>query len=84
MLVQLSSITSLELRLLDMQALITACGNDSHLATSLSSLAMQVLYVCSGCDFISFFNGLEKVIFYQHFMNIVDSYAAIAIKPKEC
>ena len=57
-LVQLSSITSLELRLLDMQALITAFCNDSDLAklpTPLSPLAMQVLYVCSGCDFISFF-----------------------------
>ena len=64
--VQLSSIASLELRLLDMQALITAFGNDSDLAeipTSLLPLAMQVLYVCSGCNFVSFFHGVGKASF---------------------
>ena len=68
--VQLSSIASLELRLLDMQALITAFGNDSDLAgipTSLLPLAMQVLYVCSGCDFVSFFHGLGKASFLSAF-----------------
>lgn len=68
--VQLSSISSLELRLLDMQAHIAAFGNDSDLATipaSLSPLAMQVLYICSGCDFISFFNGLGKASFLSTF-----------------
>ena len=73
--VQLSSIASLELRLLDMQALITAFGNDSDLAgipTSFSPLAMQVLYVCSGCDFVSFFHGLGKASFLSAFFEYCD------------
>ena len=46
--IQLSPITSLEVRL------ITAFSNDSDLAvipSPLYPLTMQVLYVCSGCDF---------------------------------
>jgi hypothetical protein len=71
--VQLSSISSLELRLLDMQALTTAFGNDSDLAeipTSLLPLAMQVLYVRSGCDF---FTVWEKLHFYQHTVHLLQS-----------
>lgn len=66
---QLSSISSLELRLLDMQALIAALCNDSDLAIpeSLSPLAMQVVYICSGCDFFSFFNGLGKASYLSTF-----------------
>lgn len=82
--VQLSSISSLELRLLDMQALTTAFGNDSDLAeipTSLLPLAMQVLYVRSGCDFVSFFHGLGKASFLSTYCAFI---ALIAIKLREC
>ena len=53
-----------------MQALIAAFCNDSNLATlpeSLFPLAMQVLYICSGCDFVSFLNGLGRASFLSTF-----------------
>ena len=59
----LSSFSSLELCILDMQALISAFRNDPDLATippSLLPSAVQVVHVCTGCDFVSFFNGLGK------------------------
>ena len=59
--VKLSPFTSLEQRLLNTQALITALASDPDLALipqPLSPSIMQMLYVCTGCDFISFINGL--------------------------
>ena len=53
-LVQLSPFSSLVLHLLDMQALITSFANDPDMASippTLSSSAIQVLYLCTGCDF---------------------------------
>ena len=65
-LVRLSKFNSVEHKILDMQALISAFNNDPELAhipsTSLPSV-MQTLFVCTGCDFISFFNGLGKASF---------------------
>ena len=49
-----------------MQHLITAFTNDPDLATipeALIPLAMQAVYVCTGCDFISFFHGFGKTSF---------------------
>ena len=64
--VKLSPFTSLENRYLDMQALIKAFSDDPDLALIPSSLApavTQMLFVCTGCDFIFFFNGLGKASF---------------------
>ena len=64
--VQLSPFSSVELRLLDIQALNSAFKNDPDLAVipRLSvAPVMQVLFVCTGCDFVSFFNGLGKASF---------------------
>ena len=65
-LVRLSKFNAVEHKLLDVQALIHAFTNDPELAHipshDLPSL-IQVLFVCSGCDFISFFNGLGKASF---------------------
>ena len=61
--VKLSPFTSLEQKYLDMQALIRAFANDPDLAPipqSVFSSVIQMIYVCTGCDFISFFNGLGK------------------------
>ena len=62
----LISFSSLELRILDMQALICAFKNDPDFATippSLLPSAVQVVYICTGCDFVSFFNGHGKATF---------------------
>lgn len=65
-LVQLSSFSSVELRLLDMQALSSAFKNDPDLAAipaSSVAQAMQVMFVCTGCDFVSFLPDWEKLPF---------------------
>ena len=65
-LVRLSKFNSIEHRILDMQALISAFVNDpelAHIPSPLLPLDMQTLFVCTGCDFISFFNGLGKASF---------------------
>ena len=64
--VQLSSFSSIELRLLDLQALISAFNNDPHLASVPSTLipkVFQTVYVSTGCDFVSFFTGIGKATF---------------------
>ena len=64
--VRLSLFNSTEQRFLDLQALITALQNDPSLATieqlTLPSV-MQMLYISTGCDFISFFTGIGKATF---------------------
>ena len=60
--VQLSSFSSIELRLLDLQALISAFNNDPHLASVPSTLipkVFQTVYVSTGCDLVSFLETLH-------------------------
>jgi len=62
-LVRVSKFNERELKLVDMQALINAFHDDPSLASipmSLIPQTLQVLFVCTGCDFISFFHGLGK------------------------
>ena len=64
--VRLNRFTSKELCLLHMKRLIHAFTHDPDL-TMIPELqipsTMQTLYVCTGCDFISFFHGLGKAYF---------------------
>ena len=65
-LVRLNTFHSVEQRFLDMQALINAFAHDpelAHIPSSSLPSVMQALFVCTGCDFISFFNGLGKASF---------------------
>ena len=76
--VRLSLFSALELRLLNLQALITAFENDPDLAgiarTDITRI-IQMLFIITGCDFVSFFNGLGKATFlntlfeYSRFIN---------------
>ena len=65
-LIRLSFFNSIEHQFLDIQALISAFHNDPELA-ALDPVAipsvMQMVYICTGCDFISFFNGFGKATF---------------------
>ena len=73
---QLSPFSSVELRLLDIQALNSAFKNDPDLAVipRLSvAPVMQVLFVCTGCDFVSFFNGLGKASFLYDYCSFICS-----------
>ena len=64
--VRLSSFSSIELRLLDIQALNTAFNNDPDLAAipppSIPQV-LQALFVSTGCDYISYFTGFGKATF---------------------
>ena len=80
--VRLSQFNSKEPRLLHMKALIQAFTNDPDLATIHQSeipLTMQVVYVCTGCDFISFFHGLGKA----YFLNTLFEYNAFICSDNE-
>ena len=59
--VRLSPFSSLEQRLLNLPALISAFEDDPDLAgiekTDIPKI-VQMLFISTGCDFISFFNGL--------------------------
>ncbi len=64
--VRLSPFRALEHRLLNLQALVAAFENDPDLA-GVENMdipqIMQMLFISTGCDFISFFNGLGKATF---------------------
>ena len=67
---QISKINSKDLRILDMKSLLQAFYNDPDLAPiSQSSIptVMQMLFVSTGCDFVSFFHGFGKASFLKTF-----------------
>ena len=71
--IQLSKHTHDKARYLDMNNLVTAMENDpdlSQIPPHLRPQVLQTIYVCTGCDYTSFFNGLGKVsfltTFFQH------------------
>ena len=68
--VQISDINSRELKLLYLKKLIAALSSDPDLANVASathSTVLQTLFVVTGCDYISFFNGVGKARFLQYF-----------------
>ncbi len=69
-LVQVSAISSREIRLLDLTALVVALQSDPDLVDIPSDIlpqVMQTLFVCTGCDYISFFSQLGKATFIRYF-----------------
>ena len=73
--VRLSMFNSTEHRLLDLQALVTAFQNDPSFAAieqvTLPSV-MQMLFISTGCDFISFFTGIGKAMFMATFFEYAE------------
>ena len=70
--VRLSAYNSLQHRYLDMQALLEALKNDPELASlqpDLIPAVMQKLFICTGCDFVSFFTGYGKAAFFGSFFH---------------
>ena len=66
--VQLSPVNSIEIKLLHLNSLYTSLLNDHDLASVsplLRAKVIQTLFICSGCDYISFFAGIGK-IFYEN------------------
>ena len=61
---------SREVQFLDMSALLAAFLNDPDLAnidTTTLSEVMQTLFVCTGCDYTSFFSQIGKATFLRYF-----------------
>ena len=69
-LVQVSPMSSREVKLICTESLNRALSNDPDLATipqNSHSNVIQTLFVVSGCDYISFFSGIGKATFTKHF-----------------
>ncbi len=68
--VQVNKYDSRELRVLSLPALKSALENDPDLGMlacqDLTDI-LQSLYVCTGCDYISFFSGIGKATFLKYF-----------------
>ena len=74
--VHISPINSREPKYLNMTALSTALCNDPdlvHIEASKVSQIMQTLFVCSGCDFTSFFSHMGKATFCDIFFSMPTS-----------
>ncbi len=66
---QVSPFSSRELRLLGLSSLIRALEADPDLAQippSQLPRILQTLYICTGCDYISFFSKLGKATFLRY------------------
>ena len=80
--VHICQFSSTELRLLNLWNLIDAFINDPDLETiphAQIPLTMEVVYVSTGCDFISFFHGLGKA----SFLNSLFEYSAFVCSNSE-
>ena len=68
--VQLSPMTSPELRLLHLNQVQLDLAGDPDLALvppGLRACVVQTLFICSGCDYLSFFAGFGKATIMRHF-----------------
>ena len=66
----MSSVTSPELRLLHFNHLLLSLATDPDLAlvSAPRPHVLQTLFICSGCDYISFFVGLGKATMMRHLL----------------
>ena len=74
---------------LDMNNLIAAMENDpdlSQIPPHLRPQVLQTIYICTGCDYTSFFNGIGKVSFlstiFQHATFIAAHTEYLASEPR--
>ena len=68
--VQISPVNSRQLKFLDITALNAAFQNDPDLANIDATILPQVfqtLFVCTGCDYTSFFSRIGKATFLRYF-----------------
>jgi len=75
--VQLSKPSDKELKLINMNALIDLLKRDPdlvHVEESHIPRLIQTLFVCTGCDYVSFFSGIGKAFFYKVFFSVCKVY----------
>ena len=68
--IQLSKSYTEDARFLNLNALLTAISGDyalNSIPEELQLQSLQTLYVCTGCDYISFFHGIRKASFLSTF-----------------
>ncbi len=68
--IQLSKMNSKEIKLLNLQNLTRALRTDPDLAQINEAILpniLQTLYVCTGCDYTSFFSRIGKATFLKYF-----------------
>ena len=68
----LSKLSSRELKFLSLSNLLNALLNINdpdlaHIPPTILPQVLQSLYVCTGCDYISFFSGIGKATFLRYF-----------------
>jgi len=56
-----------QLKFLDITALNAAFQNDPDLANIDATILPQTLFVCTGCDYTSFFSQIGKATFLHYF-----------------
>ena len=77
--IQLSKHTHDKARYRDMNNLIAGMENDpdlSQIPPHLRPQVLQTIYICTGCDYTSFFNGIGKVSFLSTFFQHATFIAA--------
>ena len=75
--VQISPVNSRQIKFLDMTALKAAFQNDPDLVNIDADIllqAFQTLFVCTGCDYISFFSQIGKATFLCYFFSVCYLY----------
>ena len=68
--IQVSPLNSTEVKYINISALHLALVNDPDLSCMESNSLpqiMQTLFVCTGCNYVSFFSGLRKATFLRYF-----------------
>jgi len=69
-LIQINTASSRELKFVNLTVLNTAIQNDPDLVAinpAILPKVLQTIYVCTGCDYISFFSQLGKATFIRYF-----------------
>ena len=82
--VQLSKSLTSSTKILNLNVLVEALERDpdlSQIPTSFRPQALQTLYVCTGCDYISFFTGIGKCSFLTTFFQYA-SFIGSGVQPK--
>jgi len=72
--IQINTASSRELKFVNLVALNTAIQNDPDLAAinpAILPKVLQIIYVCTGCDYISFLSQLGKATFIRYFFQYV-------------
>ena len=83
--VQISPVNSRQLKFLDMTALKAAFQNDPDLVNIDAGILPQVfqtLFVCTGCDYISFFSQIGKATFLHYFFSMLPLLVVKSVKER--